>query len=217
MTQIKSGLSGCKVSIWFGHTRITSESLNATGDDHVWTFDHAPVSTQNLLITGTKAGITRPLVNYTLEPMDGTLTIPASFPAFDSVHASYYYYSGSVPIITKDFDVKYPSHNYEPTIYGEPVYTLSRNYPTTVEFAVVLLYEWERALLTESIRYGYFFLLIDDYIDPAYAQAAYEGPIQSSEAASIYKGKSFLLPIVLEVQQAGAYDETAETINWSAW
>lgn len=47
-----SNSSGCKLTIYFGNTRVASEDLNATGDDHIFTFDHTPVSTRNLRLRG---------------------------------------------------------------------------------------------------------------------------------------------------------------------
>ena len=223
----RSGTNGCYVGVYYGHTRINSAPMVVDGgDDHIWYFygneatplAHYPVSTQNLIIIATLAGVSRVLVNYELEPLQGSITIGAALPAFDSVTASYYYYNSSDnALLTHGFEVDFPEHNFELSIFGEPVYTLSHNFPTKVRFDVVLTSESQRNLLTEAMQYGYFFILIDKYIDAGYGLRAYEGPIQSNEQASFFKGKPYLLPIVLEVQQCGVWAEATDTIDWTAF
>jgi hypothetical protein len=227
MVAFKSGSYGCHVGVYWGHTRVTSAPMVVDGgDDHIWYFygneatplAHKPVSTQNLIIIATLAGVSRVLVNYEIEPLQGSITIGAALPAFDSVTASFYYYNATpLSILTKDFDVPYPEHNYELSIFGEPVYTLNHNYPAKVEFKFVMSAEVQRHLLTESMERGYFFILIDRYIDATYGLRAYEGPIVSGEVAAFQKGKSYLLPIVLEVQQRGLWTEATNTIDWTAF
>jgi hypothetical protein len=206
------------IQVWYGHTKVTSESLSSSGGG-VWIFAHAPVSTQKLIVTGTKSGVTRILANYTLEPLQGALTIPASFPSFDSVHATYYWYTGFIKVLTKDFSVPFPEHSSQPDITGKPIYTLNNNYPTKVTMSVALSEEKNRALLTEYMRHGYFVLIVDRYIpqDSAYDMQAWEGPLVSSDQTALYKGKPYLMGITLEVSENGLYDPVTDTVNWETF
>jgi len=209
--------SGMYVTIYVGHTLVSDETLNATPDDHVFTMDHAPVSTQNLRLIGTKGAVSRPLVNFTLEPLTGTITIPDSFPAFDSITASYYYYTDyELDILTKDYKVEHTTSNYELAIDGSVVPTIPlKKVATRVSFKAVLSGENQRQLLTETVERQYYVILIDKNVDEDYGLRAFEGPVVSSEQASFQKGLSYLLPVAIEpVCMYGSYDEDDDEIAW---
>jgi hypothetical protein len=211
--QTENELLPLHLTVWIGHTRETLHALNDLGGG-VWEFPHVPVSTQNLIVIGTLAGVSRVLVNYDLEPIQGTLTMSTDYPAFDSVVASFYHYVASAKVLTKDFQVEYTAPGFEQNIYGKPVYVLSMQFPTKLTFNVILSAENQRNLLTESVENGYFFLVIDNNTVATYGIRAWEGPIFSNDISSFFKGKPYLLPITLNVAQHGFYDDTADEITW---
>jgi len=213
MAHIKSGLAPAYLTIWIGLTRHTLHALNNVSPS-VWEFPHVPVSTQNLIIIGTLAGVSRVVVNYTLEPIQGTLTMDAAYPAFASVVASFYQYGVEIKVLTRDLQVEYTSPNYEMSIYGEPVYVLSKTFPTKLSFNVVLTAENQRNLLTQAVENGWFFLVIDNNTLATYGIRAWEGPITSNDVSSFFKGKPYLLPIVIPVAQHGMYNDTTDVIVW---
>lgn len=47
-----SGISGCNITIYYGNTRVASEDLTPTGDDHVFTFSRPFIVTKNLRLRG---------------------------------------------------------------------------------------------------------------------------------------------------------------------
>ena len=200
------GIDGCKLTIYFNNTRVAAEVLNATADDHVFTFDNTPVSTRNLRLIGTVGADSEFIVNFDLEPISGTLTIDAALPAYDSVTARYFYYTNltdGFDILTQNYKVVFPQIQSEVDIFGQPRYQERNNYPHKVTFDVILSNEVQRNLLTESMFYGYHFIVLDRNIGAEYGLRAYEGPIWSDEQGSIYKGRPFFLPITLMVQQFG--------------
>lgn len=223
----KSGIKGCKVQVYWGHTRVTlGDMVVDGGDDHVWYFygneatplQHAPISSKKLIILATEGATTRPLVNYELEPIEGTLTVPAAMPAYDSIEASYYYYNSTpLDLTTRGFRVETLPHSYDVDIYNQPHYCVHNQYPSKVKFDLVLTSEAQRNLLTESLMHSYYFILIDNQIDAGYGLRAYEGPIRSDEQWSVYKGENYLLPIEMDVQNFGIYDSTSDTIDWTAY
>lgn len=216
------------IAVYYGNTHVSAGTMVVDGsNDHIWYFygteatpiRHYPISSKNLILLGTKSGVSRFLVNYTLEPLTGKITIPASFPVFDSITAWFYYYTIAtpIPVLTQNFLVEIPDPSYQPSIWDEPSYVLHNVVPTAVNFNMVLSDESQRNLLTESIMHGYFFLIVDKYIPDTYGIKAYEGPIISKEQMSLYKGLSYLLPIKMSVCQVGSYDHTSATINWEAF
>jgi len=215
-----SGIEGCKITIYFGHTRVTDEALGATGDDHVWTFVHSPVGTKNLRLIGTIGADSEYIVNYDLSPIAGILTVAAVLPAYDSISASYYRYANitdGVDILVQDYKVEFPKPVADIDIWGQPHYQEHNNYPHKVSFKVVLSAEGQRNLLTESMFRSFRFILIDKNIDETYGLRAFEGPLWSDEQGSIKKGASYLLPIELMVQQFGLYDLDDNEITWGFW
>lgn len=214
-------LKGTKIAIYFGHTRETDEALTVNpGDDHEWTFDNYPVSTKNLRLIGTFGGEQEFIINYSLEPLTGTLTIPATLPAYTSIAASYFYYVNTADganILVQDYRVEFPRPTADIDIFGQPHYQIHNNYPHKVSFKVVLTNELQRNLLTEAMFFSYYFIVIDKNIGATYGLRAYEGPLWSNEQGSIKKGMGPLLPIELMVQNFGSYDEDDNEINWSFW
>lgn len=203
------------VSIYYGCDRISEETLsNDAVNDHVFWFAHAPVSTRDLRLKGYIGADWEYIVNFDLEPLTGRLTAAAALPAYDSVDAWYNYYNSyELRILTVDFKVESPSLVSDLDIWGQPHYTVHANYPSDVNFKLVLRSEPQRNWLTESTLRSCYFLLIDKGIPETYGIRAYEGPIWSSEQASLYKGASPFLPIKLMVQQFGLYSlETGDTI-----
>lgn len=224
MTQTKSGMQGCKITVYFGNTRVTGETLTpdpaATPDDHLFFFAHHPVSTRNLRLIGTIGGVTEFIVNYDLEPISGALTVGAALPAYDSIDADYFYYvniTDGVDVLVQDYRVLFPKHAGEADMFGQPHFQDQNNYPQTVSFKLVLSGEWERNLLTEAMFGNFYFILIDKNFDATYGHRAFEGPLWSEEQGSLYKGASYLLPIELNVQQFGSYDLTTDEITWGFW
>ena len=204
-----STTKGCKINIYFKNTRVTAETLNTTGDDHVFTFDHAPVSTKNLRLVGTFGGVNEFIVNYDLEPISGKLTVAAALPAYTAIVADYFYYANiedGIDILVQDYRVSFPKPVADIDIWGQPHYQIHNNYPHVVRFKVVLSNEAQRNLLTEATFHAAYFLLLDKNIGETYGLRAYEGPLWSDEQGSIRKGASFLLPIELFVQQFGNID-----------
>lgn len=211
-------LDPTKITIYFGHTRVSNEALDVdVGDDHIWYFDHAPVSTENLRLIGTVGGESEFIVNFDLEPISGTLTVDAALPAYDSIAAWYFYYveiEDGADILIQDYRVEFPRLISNVDIFGQPHYQVHNNYPHKVSFKVVLTNEAQRNLLTEAMFYSYYFILIDKNIGATYGLRAYEGPIWSNEQGSIRKGASYLLPIELMVEQFGSYDADDNEITW---
>lgn len=200
---------GCKITVFFGHTRVDNEALGATGDDHVWTFTNSPVSSKNLRLIGTVGADTEFIVNYDVEPISGTLTVDAVLPAYDSIAAWYFYYTNTADgddILTQNFKVEFPRPVADIDIFGQPHYQIHNNYPHKLTMKVVLSNESQRNLLTESMFSADFFLVLDKNIDADFGLRAYEGPLWSDEQGSVEKGASYLLPIELFVQQFGAID-----------
>lgn len=214
---------GCHIQAWYGHTRVTlAPMVQDGGDDHKWFFygneatplAHYPISTKNLIVIGTKSGVSRVLVNYTIEPITGYIIIPASFPVFDSITASYYYYTNLGTILTQSFMPNYNDHPSEMEIGGQPVYTIFKNFPGSLEFKMVLSQESDRHVLIETLEEAYYVLVLDNQVDTNYGLRAYEGPIQSNEVGAFQKGASYLLPIKVEVCQAGSIDATTGLVTW---
>ena len=148
------------------------------------------------------------IVNFDLEPISGTLTVNADLPAYDEVEADYYYYIDfDIDILTQNFKTEFPKPIAELDIWGQPHYQVKNNYPHKVTFRVVLTNETQRNLLTKSMFYADYFILMDKNIDNDFGLRAYEGPIWSNEQGSVQKGASYLLPIELMVEQFGAITE----------
>jgi hypothetical protein len=61
---------------------------------------------------------------------------------------------------------------------------------------------------------GYFFLLIDKYVPATFGVRAWEGPLISNEISSFYKGRSYFIPIQLNVMQHGFWTKASDTIAW---
>lgn len=207
-------LDGNYISIYFGHTRHSNESLTLDpylADDHTWYFAHTPVSQKNLRLLGTKSGNNSFIVNYTLEPLTGKLVVDSSLPAYDSIAAWYFSYTDyELDVLTKGWKPISRTPSPEIDIFGKPWYTVHNFYPAYIDFRIVITSEAQRALLTEPMFKASYFIAIDKGIPQEYAQRAYEGPIYSDEQLSMYKGYSNLIPTKLFVQGFGKYTPSIE-------
>lgn len=200
---------GSFLYVFWGCDRIADETLTAdTVNDHVFWTDYSPVSTKGLILRGYVGADWEFVVNFDLEPLSGRITVDASLPAYDSIHAWYGYYENQeLDIVTKDYRVTFPQLMAEVDMWGQPHYSVHNNYPTKVSFKWVLFNEESRNLLTESMFSSCYFILIDKGTSATYGIRAFEGPIWSDEQGSLFKGASYLLPIEVMVQQFGLYTE----------
>lgn len=173
--------------------------------------EHFPVNTDDLRLIGFIGADWAFLGNFDLEPLTGRITIPDIYPAFDEIHAWYtHYINFEISMLTKDFMVPLPRATPEIDVARKPIYTKGTRYPSTVDFKMVLVNEHQRNLLTESILHNYNFLLLDTGIPEQYGLRAYEGGMVSDEQGSMFKGYSYLMPTVLEVQQFGLVDRAID-------
>lgn len=205
---------GCRIYIYWGCSRETDEELTQDAvETDTWWFDNTPVSTKNLRLIGTSGADEEFIVNFDLEPLTGRLTIDAAVDpvgGYDSISASYNYYDDlEIDIMTTNYKVTMPSLSSELDIFGQPHYQVHNQYPNNVTFNIVLERESSRNLLTEAMFRACYFLLLDKGTGATYGVRAFEGPIESDEQGSLYKGASHTLPIKLDVQQFGLVDEEA--------
>lgn len=200
---------GCKVDIFFGHTRVANEILSAhPDDDHTFIFANTHISTQNLRIVGTFGGNDEFVINYDLEPITGRLTIGAALPVYSQVKVSSAHYvnlTDTLQILTKDYKVLFPRPVGEPDIFGQPVFQNLNNYPDKVTLKTPLTNEAQRNLLTEAMFRSFYFTLIDNNTGFATGQRCFEGEIWSDEQGSVKKGAPILLPIELFPNQFGLF------------
>jgi len=183
---------------------LVQDAINA----RVWWFANVPVSTENLRLVGTIGADSEFIVNYNMEPLTGRLTIDPALPIYDSVAAWYWHYTGlndGVDLLVVNYKVEFPKLVSEVDIWAQPHYQKHNNYPHSVSFSLVLSSESMRNLLTESMFYGYYFILLDKNIGYQYGLRAFEGPLWSDEQGSVKKGLTPLLPIEIFVQEFGMY------------
>jgi len=205
------------VSVYWGNTLATDETLTADAvevhDPGVaggvyWT-DHFPVNTDARYwrMIGWVGAEWAFIENFDLEPLTGRITLFNGYPIFDSVHLWYsYYINYEFDIPTKDYKTPLAQNPGEPDVFGQTRRTKLNRYPATVDFKWILFNESVRNLLTESMMKNYNFLLLDNNIDETYGLRAFEGGFVSDAQGSIFKGESYLMPMIMEVEQFGIVD-----------
>ena len=205
------------VSVYWGNTLATDETLTADAVEvhnpgvagGVYWTDHFPVNTDARYwrMIGWVGAEWAFIENFDLEPLTGRITLFNGYPIFDSVHLWYsYYINYEFDIPTKDYKTPLAQNPGEPDVFGQTRRTKLNRYPATVDFKWILFNESVRNLLTESMMKNYNFLLLDNNIDETYGLRAFEGGFVSDAQGSIFKGESYLMPMIMEVEQFGIVD-----------
>lgn len=204
-------LRSCYLHIWFGNVAVNNELLGGSQLD--WTFANTPVSTRELRVTGNFSGNIGPIVNYTLEPMNGSLT---TITPYSDVEVDYNYYSGSGTLLldTGSFKPKTDDPPSRRSTDGSYHYTIPNTIPKEIKFDAFIEIDSRaaKAFVNLSIVNSWFYLVVDEV-----AFAAYEGPIRSDQFLSVQKGDPIFVPMKVFVQKFGTWNPDTQLINWEAF
>ena len=210
---LNQSLKGLTIFAFYGSVLHTAESLSGSGTD--WTFTYTPVSQQGLRLIGTNDSGTGFILNYTLEPISGQLTLPESW---NSVTATYNEYLGQFQFLceSETFGPKTTRPVQRQSMWGNYHTTIPNLKPSSVPFTVVRTTPGETVLnlLATSVTRARWFLLMD-----LASEKAYEGHLISDRSLSVNKGYEPFIPCELLVENFGSFSiiSGSGVINWTAY